>query len=861
MKHSVAFVIGLLVIFVACRDVANPIGGAKAARASAALLVTARNELNPIQIENQRPGSPTWQDGLIASSRQLELYVSTDSQILGGHASVKVSSDVPSTITAEIYRLGYYRGAGARLVWSGGPYNVSTQGTCPRSPDTNGVECNWNDTFDFQIPSDWVSGVYVVKVIRVGDEPYKRFAPLVVADRRPAEILYQATFNTYQAYNAWGGSSLYQGLGDQAVEVSFDRPYDDGEGAGELFWFDYPFLKFLEENEYDVTYATNTDFNRTPNLLSGVGALVVAGHDEYWHPDERAQVDAAVDSGQTSYSYFGSNGAFWRIRYREHSISGAPLRTIVCYKSYDDPVTDAPTVHFADPPNPHPETLLYGIAFDGVLAFSFPLVVGDPSHWLYQGTEVVAGEALPGLLGIEFDRNWPDEKTPLDVQLVQESPVLRTLGTAGAAQTVERRLPTGNTVFAAGSMTWVAALTPEQVDTVDDRVARMTLNVLERALAHRRPPVEPPPPGPMRPVPPHIEPEWAASVQPLAGSVRSAGWRDGPGPTARFSGPLGLAATRSNQIVVADGNNHLIRRIDADLDRTVTTIAGTGAPGSDDNAPGSQASFRAPTGVAVAADGTIYVADSDNHVIRQIENNPPTWLVTTYAGRMQEPGFVDSSDPLSAKFNRPIGLAIDGSGNLYVAEMDGNRIRKIAAGSRQVTTYAGNGEFATGDASVGTQAQFAYPSALAVAPTGEIYVLDAGTQYLRRISPNGEHPVDTIAGKLDGSEGYWDGAGSDSRFRAQMGMAVGAAGEIYLADSANFRIRKIVPGDSIYSTRVSTIAGTGRVGTNLGSGDASDISLPSGVAVLLDGRVVFSDGYNHAIRQMILKAGDKRSDY
>ncbi|HYR55020.1 MAG TPA: N,N-dimethylformamidase beta subunit family domain-containing protein [Myxococcaceae bacterium] len=791
------------------------------------------------------PGSPMWRSGAVAASRQLELYLSTDSQLAGGYVSVKVASDVSSRIDAEIYRLGHYGGDGARLVWSGGPYDISTQPACPRQPDTNRVECNWGETFYFQIPSDWLSGVYLVKVIRSDGERFKRFAPFVVLDRRPAEILYQPTFNTYQAYNQWGGASLYWGVAGRAVEVSYDRPYDQGEGAGLLFWFDYHFLKFLEKSGYDVTYASNIDFNRFGNLLSGIGAFVTAGHDEYWHPTERAQVDTAVDSGQTSHTYFGANGAFWRIRYRENSTTGRPLRTLVCYKSYDDPVSDPPTVHFSDPPDPHPENLLYGIAYDSVQAISFPLVVGDPNHWLYQGTDVVAGEALPGLQGVEWDRIWPDRETPADVRVIQESPVLRDFGTAGAAHTVERNLPAGNTVFAAGTFFWSSALALNQPEFVDDRVARMTQNVLERALAHRRPPVEPPPTGPLRPTPPQIAPEWAASVSALAGSARIAGWADGPGYSARFSGPLGLAAGASGQIIVADGNNHLIRRIDAD--GTTATIAGTGFPGSADDRPGNQASFSAPTGVAVAADGTIYVADSDNHVIRRIQNDAPTFSVSTYAGRMRDPGWVDSADPLSARFDRPMALALDGSGNLYVAEMFGNRIRQIAQGSRSVSTYAGNGESGALDAPVATDARFAYPSALAVGPAGEVYVLDASTQFLRRISPSGSHPVDTIAGSSY-AIGYGDGAGSDARFRAQMGMAVGLGGEIYLADSGNFRMRKVIPGSSIDTARVTTIAGTGRVGMNLGSGDTADIVLPAGVAVLPDGRIAVSDAYNQVIR-------------
>jgi len=843
---------GLSVLLIACRDSALPparIDDTRiddTSRTSGFAGRPGSNNLNPIQIENQLPGSPAWRSGAVAASQQLELYLSADSQLAGGYVSVKVASDVASRIDAEIYRLGYYGGDGARLVWSGGPYDISTQPACPRQSGTNRVECSWGETFFFQIPSDWLSGVYLVKVIRSDGERFKRFAPFVVLDRRPAEILYQPSFNTYQAYNRWGGASLYQGVAGRAVEVSYDRPYNDGEGAGQLFWFDYSFFKFLEKNGYDVTYATNIDFNRFSNLLSGIGAFVTAGHDEYWDPIERALVDAAVGSGQTSYTYFGANGAFWRIRYRENSVTGTPFRTFVCYKSYDDPVVDAPTVHFSDPPNPHPENLLYGISYDSVQALGYPLVVGDPNHWLYQGTDVVAGEALPGLLGIEFDRIWPDRETPADVRVIQENPVLRDLGTATVAHTVERNLAAGNTVFAAGTFYWSAALAPNQPDFVDDRVARMTQNVLERALAHRRPPVEPPPTGPLRPTVPRISPEWATSVSALAGSARVAGWTDGPGASARFSGPLGLASGGSNRIIVADGNNHLIRRIDAD--GTTATVAGTGVPGSVDDSPGSQASFRAPSGVAVAADGTIYVADSDNHVIRRIRNDCPTCMVSTYAGRMGDPGWVDSDDPWRARFDRPIALALDSAGNLYVAEMFGNRIRKIAQGSRQVTTYAGNGGFGTVDAAVGTDARFGYPSAIAAAPTGEVYVLDAGTQYLRRISPSGGHPVDTIAGMLYASTGYGDGAGSEARFRAQSGMAVGMAGEIYLADSGNFRIRKIVPGPSIDTTRVTTIAGTGRVGMNLGSGDTADIVLPTGVAVLPDGRIAISDAYNQVIR-------------
>ena len=132
-----------------------------------------------------------------------------------------------------------------------------------------------------------------------------------------------------------------------------------------------------------------------------------------------------------------------------------------------------------------------------------------------------------------------------------------------------------------------------------------------------------------------------------------------------------------------------------------------------------------------------------------------------------------------------------------------------------------------------------------------MYVLDSATQFLRRILPNPSHSVDTIAGRAQGAIGYSDGTGANAAFRAQMGMAVSASGEIFLADSANFRIRKVVPGGSASSTTVFTFAGTGRVGTALGSGDGSDIVLPAGIAVAANGHVFVSDAYNHVIRRIV----------
>ncbi len=807
---------------------------------------------NPIPGENQKAGDPNWRAGRRASSGEVDLYLSTDSAAVGENISVMISSNPPSPADVDVYRIGHYAGAGARRVSSLGQVNVPGQVAPTRDPGTARVECDWSRTTSFTVGPDWVSGLYLVRVTR--PDGFRRFAPFVVRDRRPAEIMLKSALNTFQAYNPWGGESLYTDesrtmQGGRAYEVSHNRPFSEADGAGQTLWLEHSFVRFLEKNGYDVTYSTGADFVRFSDLLNGIGLLAIAGHDEYWTVEERTQIDAALASGGTSLAYFSANGCFWRVRYTPDR-HGNPLRTLVCYKGDPrlDPIPNS-TIRFRDPPNARPENQLFGVMYESWQQVRFPHVVGDPTHWLYEGTGLAAGDKLPNLVGVEFDRLFPDYDTPADTRVISESPVVTEQGTASVAHAVERNLPAGNTVFAAGTITWSDGLNPDLPETVDDRVAQMTRNVLERGLVHRRA-RRPSTAGSIRARAPVTDGRWAAAVEAFAGVARRRGWADGPATGAQFSGPTGLASLPSGQVLVADTNNHRIRLIDTDSQRTVRTIAGNGVAGFG-NGSGAQAMFRKPNALAIAPDGAILVADSENHVIRRIENNPPNWTVTVYAGTPETPGFADGA-ALSARFNRPTGIAFDRAGNLYVAEVGGNRVRMIRADTREVTTYAGNGAFGWRDAPSGIDAQFSAPSALAVAPTGEVFVLDAYLQYLRRISPRDGHPVDTIAGSPYSADGDTDGIGSQARFRAQLGMVALPSGEILLADSANFRIRKLIPGADAASTRVYTIAGSGQSGTRLGRGDVADIVAPTGLALAPNGNVIVSDSYNHVIRLITL---------
>lgn len=810
---------------------------------------------NPIPAENAKPGNADWRSGSRTWARQVEMYASTDSAAANETIKVRVSTSTTTTVTAEVYRLGWYRGAGARKVWSGGPFASQTQAACAVHQTTMRVECSWSDTFSFKVDPAWVSGMYVVKVTRA--DKFFRFAPFVVRDDRAAEILMGMGTNTYQAYNYWGGESLYGDSsgkmpGARAWEVSYDRPYDGDDGAGQQLRYEMHLARFLEKEGYDVTYATNVDFIRYKNLLEGISAFVHGGHDEYWDPLQRSEVDRAIATGKLSLAHFGGNGAYWRTRAAPSS-AGEGLRTLICYKSEaaQDPVPNDTTRYRDDPVN-HPESKLFGSLYDGWQVTPFPLVVKDSSHWLFAGTGLTSGELIPGLVGYEFDKLNTSYSTPLGLSVSFESPVITAEGVPSRSHAVDRVLPSGTIVFSAGTIYWPLGLAS---DFFDPRVARMTMNVLERALTHRRPARTLPAVTGFTPPDSAPDPRWATSVDAYAGKAGVAGAQDGPADQATFNGPTGIAVLPTGEVAVSDTIGNRIRLIGIDSARTVTTIAGDGRPGYRDGA-GAQAMFRAPAGLAARADGSILVADSDNHVIRKLEKVNGVWTVSTFVGFSRSAGNTDGPGN-QAKFNRPTALALDANGNVFIADQAGCKIRKATADGSVVTTIAGGGPGFL-DSNVGAVARFNNPSAITVAPSGELFVFDSGNQKLRRISAIAPYAVTTIAGSDDavvsgywqqnGSFGFRDGTGDKARFLAQMGLIYTPWDELMLADAGNARIRKIIAGPDAQNTHVYTLAGSGKVGSTLGPASQADIVSPAGIALMPNETFVVTDPFNHVVR-------------
>jgi hypothetical protein len=443
--------------------------------------------------ENALTGDPNWRSGHEAFANQVELYLDRVSVKSGTTVKVMVSSNAPHQASWTLYRFGWYGGAGARKIITGGPMTVDTQAPCPMTPATALVRCAWAPTASVTIPADALSGLYAVKITR--DDGFMHFAPLVVVDNRQADLLLQASVDTYQAYNAWGGESLYTDASKtmpngRAVQVSFDRPYAANDGLSDMGRNEVPFAQFLERNGYDVTYTTNVDVALGGiNHLSRARAFLSIGHDEYWAGEERDAVEAARDAG-IAVLFFGADAVDWKIRYEALAGDAGP-RVITCYKgrSKDDPVQGAGvTGLYREAPINRPENALLGAMYASYQVNTYPWVAGDAQSWLLVGTGMQTGDAIPLIVGNEYDRIFANGQEPPGVQVLARSPVVDAKGVQDVAETVSYRAqPSNALVFDAGTIFWSHGL--DVFSSVHDpRVERMTANVLKEALELPIPP-------------------------------------------------------------------------------------------------------------------------------------------------------------------------------------------------------------------------------------------------------------------------------------------------------------------------------------------------------------------------------------
>jgi len=314
----------------------------------------------------------------------------------------------------------------------------------------------------------------------------------------------------------------------------------------------------------------------------------------------------------------------------------------------------------------------------------------------------------------------------------------------------------------------------------------------------------------------------------------------GPATSAQLNSPTGLAVDAAGNLFIADTNNNCIRKVTPA--GTINTVAGNGTQGfSGDGGSATSAQLWNPSGVAVDTAGNLFIADTNNNRVRKVA---PGGVISTVAGN-GIPGFSGDGGPAtSAQLSDPSGVAVDSAGNLFIADLVNNRIRMVTTGG-VISTVAGNGSFGfSGDGGPAIDAQFNYPSGVAVDTAGNLYIADRGNSRVRKVTGG---VISTVAG--NGNFGFSGDGGpaTSAQLNSPAGVAVDTAGNLFIADLFNNRIRKVTTGGVI-----STMAGNGSFGFSGDGGSAisAQLSDPYGVGVDAAGNLFIADTNNNRIRKV-----------
>jgi hypothetical protein len=486
---------------------------------------------NPVVCENSKPGNPSSEWDISGPGDPTIRGFATDISVnQGQNIFFKINTDA-GAYTIDIYRLGYYGGLGARKIASINPV-VSlpqTQPACLTDSTTKLIDCgNWKVSASWQVPTNASSGVYIAHLVRTDTGSDCHIVFIVRNDSSHSDILYQTADESWQAYNGYGGASLYGPNGEfdivnRAYKVSYNRPFVTREFSTEsatwVFGAEFAMIQWLEQNGYDVTYFTGIDAARNGSQILNHKAYVTAGHDEYWSGPHRASVEAARNAG-VNLAFFSGNEVFWKTRW-ESSIDGTntPFRTLVCYKetlnsAKIDP-SDPPTwtgtwrdPRFSPPADGgKPENSLTGTIFtvngpgtdnNGTLAIRVPAADGKMRFWRNTAAASLASGqtyTLPSqTLGYEWDEDLDNGARPAGA--FQLSTTTQTLtadhlldygATYGAGLATHHlmmyRAASGALVFGAGTVDWAFALNSNHDDPFaappnpDPNVQQATVNL------------------------------------------------------------------------------------------------------------------------------------------------------------------------------------------------------------------------------------------------------------------------------------------------------------------------------------------------------------------------------------------------
>jgi hypothetical protein len=423
-------------------------------------------------------GSEDWRIDRQSRHGEVAAYTTRASGLPGTRIGLNVST-TEGGWEASAYRIGAYEGGTGAFVWESG-FRIGRRQPPPRFSDleTRTVVAPW--TRDLTVDTaGWAPGFYVFRLRT--DTGWETQVPYVVtspsAERTVALV---APVTTWQAYNEWGGYSLYAGpAGDRrSWAVSFDRPYNGATGANDYRTAAVPIVVRAEQTGVALSYFTNIDLHTTPRALAGARGYVSMGHDEYWTPAMRAAVLAARDSG-TNLAFLGANTMYWRIRLEPGPSD--PARIVVGYRhdAHLDPLyaqgSPKATAQFRESPTPLPEHDLIGMQYE-CYPVDTDYVVASHEWWGFRGTGVRRGDRVHGLVGPEADRVYPDARLPRPLQVLSHSPY-SCRGVTTTSQSVYYSTDSGAGVFSAGTLRWGCAMVDRCERPLGDATRRFTRTV------------------------------------------------------------------------------------------------------------------------------------------------------------------------------------------------------------------------------------------------------------------------------------------------------------------------------------------------------------------------------------------------
>ena len=438
-------------------SVASSVGSSAA---SSVAPVAASAPVPAVVAENAKPGTADWRIPP-GTGRQISGYADTTSAQRGDTVTLFVSSTAGWDVTA--YRMGWYGGDMGHLVWTSPKQAAVSQPAPTIDGATHMAEARWSPSLRVTIGADWVPGDYLL-VLRSADGGAHDVPLTVRDDNSTAALVIVNAVTTWQAYNAWGGCSLYMCPGmkgvSRATVVSFDRPYDHGYNNGSADFLDHELslVALAEQLGLDVTYVTDVDLDRNPSLVLHHKGVVSLGHDEYYSSPMRGGLVAARDAG-VNLAFLGANAIYRRIRL-EPSWDGRPRRHEVNYRTMSDPVakTDpkGATIQWRLAPLNLPEAEIVGVQY-ACSPVAADMRIVDPSSWVFAGTGATDGMTLPNVVANEYDRVFAGPWTPTNLEVLAHSP-LTCRGKPDFADMAYYAAASGAGVFASGSIHWICSI-------------------------------------------------------------------------------------------------------------------------------------------------------------------------------------------------------------------------------------------------------------------------------------------------------------------------------------------------------------------------------------------------------------------